>query len=65
MVNVNMDSEPKVASEDSDVLGQLVRYLLPTSAVSPERAAPIPSDRELLIQCLLGTVCPVQPVVLL
>ena len=41
VVNVNTDSEPKVSSEDSDVLGQLVRHLLPTSAVSPPRADPI------------------------
>ena len=63
VVNVNTDSEPKVASEDSDVLGKLLRHLLPTSAVSPPRAAPILSDCELLIQRLLGTVRPVQPVV--
>ena len=46
VVNVNTDSRPKVASEDSDVL----RNLWPTSPVSPPRAAPIPSDSELLIQ---------------
>ena len=51
VVNVNTESEPKVVLEDSDVLGQLVRHLLPTSAVSPPRAVPIPSDRDLLIQC--------------
>ena len=63
VVNVNTDSKPKVASEDSDVLGQLVRQLLPTPAVSPPRVTPIPSDCELLIQGLLGTVRPVQLVV--
>ena len=63
VVNVNTDSDPKVALEDSDVLGLLVRHLLPTSAVSPPRVAPILSDRELLIQRLLATVHPVQPVV--
>ena len=57
------DSKPKVASEDSDVLEQIRRHLLPTPAVSPPKATPIPSDRELLIQRLLGTVHPVQPVV--
>ena len=40
-----------------------MRHLLPTSAMSPPRAAPIPSDRELLIQRMLGTVRPVHPVV--
>ena len=57
------DSKPQVASEDSDVLGWIMRHLLPTPAVSPPKVTPIPSDRELLIQCLLGTVHPVQPVV--
>ena len=57
------DSKPKVASEDSDVLEQIRRHLLLTSAVSPPKATPIPSDHELLIQRLLGTVHPVQPVV--
>ena len=41
------------------MLKQIRRHLLPTPAVSP----PIPSDHELLIQRLLGTVHPVQPVV--
>ena len=57
------DSKPKVASEDSDVLEQIRRHLLQTPAVSPPKATPIPSDCELLIQRLLGTVHPVQPVV--
>ena len=61
--NVNKDSKPKVESEDSDLLGQLMRHLLPTPAVSPLMATPFPSDCELLIQRLLGTVHPVQPVV--
>ena len=42
---------------------QIRRHLLPTPAVSPPKATPIPSDRDLLIQRLLGTVHPVQPVV--
>ena len=57
------DSKPEVAAEDSDVLKQIWRHLLPTPAVSLSRATPIPSDCELLIQRLLGTVHPVQPVV--
>ena len=48
------DSKSEVASEDSDVLGLLMRHLLPTPAVSPPRATPIPSDRELLIQRLMA-----------
>ena len=57
------DSQPNVASEESDVLEQIRRHLLPTLAVSPPKATPIPSDRGLLIQHLLGPVHPVQPVV--
>ena len=57
VVNENTDVKQEVASEDSDVLGLLMRHLLPTLAVSP------PSDRDLLIQHLLGTVHHVQPVV--
>ena len=57
------DSKPKVASEDSDVLERIRRHLLPTPAVSPPKATPNLSDRELLIQRLLGTVHPAQPVV--
>ena len=46
-----------------DVLGLLMRHLLPTPAVSPPRVTPMPSDRDLLIQRLLGIVHPVHPVV--
>ena len=47
MVDEDTDSKQDVASEDSDVLGLLLRHLLPTLAGSPPRATPIPSDREL------------------
>ena len=63
VASIDTDSKPKDASEDSDVLGMLMRHLLLTLAASPPKATPIPSDRELLIQCLLGTMNPVQPVV--
>ena len=63
VARVDTDSKPTVASEDSDVLGLLMRHLLPTPAVSPPKATPILSDRDLLIQRLLGTVHPLQPVV--
>ena len=53
VASVDTDSKPKDASEDSDVLG-LLRHLLPTPAVSPPQATSIPTDRELLLQCLLG-----------
>ena len=48
--------------KESDLLEQIKRQLLPAPAVSPPKATPIPSDYDLLIQRLLGTVHPVQPV---
>ena len=47
------DSLPNVASEESDLLEQLRRHLLPAPAVSPPKVTPIPSDYDLLIQRLL------------
>ena len=44
------------------MLGEFIRHLLPTPAVAAQRASLIPSDCELLVQRLLGTVQPVQPV---
>ena len=40
-----------------------MRRLLPKPTVPPPKAAPIPSDRELLIQHLLGTILPPLPVI--
>ena len=57
------DSQSPVALNESDVLDQIRRQLLPTPTVSPPKATSIPSDRDLLIQRLLGAVHPVQPVV--
>ena len=48
VVDVNTDGKPEVASED--VLGHIMRHLLPTPAVSPPKATPFPSDWELLSQ---------------
>ena len=44
------------------MLGLLMRHLLPMPVVSPPRATPIPLDCELLIQRMMGTEHPVQPV---
>ena len=57
------DTQSPVALKESNALDQIMRQLLPTPAVSPPNATPIPSDRDLLIQRLLGAVRPVQPVV--
>ena len=63
VASVDTNSRPNDVSADSDVLGELTRHLLPTPAISPPKATPIQSDYEILIQRLLGTVQPVQPVV--
>ena len=52
-----------MALNESVVLDQIRGQLLPTPTVSPPKATHIPSDRDLLIQLLLGAVHPVQPVV--
>ena len=36
--------------------------MLPTPALPPPQAVPIPSDRDLLIQQLMGAICPPKPV---
>ena len=52
-----------VVSTESEMLEEVMRQLLPTPAVSLLKATPIPSDRKLLIQRLLGAVRPAQPVI--
>ena len=63
MANVDTNSRPNDVSADSDVLGELMRHLLPTPAISPPKATPIQSDYELVVRRLLGIVQPVRPVV--
>ena len=60
--DIQPENKPEVLAEDQDMLDLLMRQLLPTPAVSPLRATPIPSDRELLIQRLMGPEHPVRPV---
>ena len=38
-----------------------MRHLLPMPVVSPPEATPIPSERDLLTQRLMGNIHPVQP----
>ena len=45
------------------MLDEVMRRLLPTPTVPHPKAAPIPSDRELLIQRLLGVLRPPQQVI--
>ena len=54
--DTHSECQPEVSSEDQDMLD------LPTPAVLPPRATPIPSDRALLIQRLMGPDHPVVPV---
>ena len=60
-VNVQAGASVGITPEDQDLLGTLMRHFLPTPVVSPPEATPIPSERDLLIQRLLGNIHPVQP----
>ena len=57
------DSQSPAGSTESETLDEIMRRLLPTPTLSHPKAAPIPSDRELLIQRLLGVIRSPQPVV--
>ena len=57
------DSQSPAVSAGSETLEYIMRRLLPTPKVLPPKAATIPSDRELLIQHLLGAIRPPQPVI--
>ena len=60
---VTEDSQSPAVSTESETLDEVIRRLLPTLTVPPPKAAPIPLDRELLIQRLLGAIRPPQPVI--
>ena len=60
---VTEDSQSPAVSTELETLDKVIRRLLPTPTVPPPKAAPIPSDRELLIQRLLGAIRPPQPVI--
>ena len=47
----------------TESLEDIIGKLLPTPARPPPEAAPIPSDKDLLIQRLMGAIRPSQPVV--
>ena len=51
------------ASPETDTLENIIRRLLPTPVPPAPRDDPIPTDRDLLIQRLLGTIVPSKPVV--
>ena len=43
------DTQSPVALQESDVLDQIMRQLLPTPPVSPPKVTPIPSERDMLV----------------
>ena len=49
-------------SPETETLDDIIRKLLSTPALPPPQAVPIPSDRDVLIQQLMGALCPPTPV---
>ena len=55
--------EPAPAtSPETETIEDIIRKFLPTPALQPPQAVPIPSDRDLLIQQLMAAICPPTPV---
>ena len=55
--------EPAPAtSPETETVEDIIRKLLPTPALPPPQAVPIPSDRDLLIKQLMEAICPPRPV---
>ena len=50
---VTVDEQIPTASPETETLEDIIRRLLPT----PPQADPIPADRDLIIQRLMGTIC--------
>ena len=59
---VMVDEQAPAASPETETLEDIIRKLLRTPALPPPQAAPIQSDRDLLIQQLMGAICPPKPV---
>ena len=49
-------------SPEMETLEDIIRKLSPTPALPPPQAVQIPSDRDVLIQQLMGALCPPMPV---
>ena len=49
-------------STETETVEDIIGKLLPTPALPPLQAVPIPSDRDLLIQQLMAAICPPTPV---
>ena len=59
---VTEDEQSPFESPETELLEDIIRKLLPTPPPPLPEAAPIPSDQDLLIQRLMGAICPSQPV---
>ena len=59
---VTVDEQIPTASPGMETLEDIIRRLLPTPALPPPQADPIPADQDLLIQQLMGALCPPTPV---
>ena len=59
---VTGDKPAPAASPETETLEDIIRKLLPTPALPPPQAVPIPSDRDILIQRLMGAIYPPKPV---
>ena len=60
---VTVKGQSSVELPETESMEDIIRKLLPTPARPPLEVAPIPSDKDLLIQRLIGAICPSQPVV--
>ena len=58
---VSVDKRIPPALPETETLEDIIRRLLPTPALPPQ-ACPIPSDRDILLQQLMGRVYPPEPV---
>ena len=59
---VTVDKEIPTTSPKTENLEDMIRKLLPTPALWPPQAVPIPSDRDVLIWQLMEAICPPTPV---
>ena len=60
---ITEDEPAPAASPETGNWENIIRKLLPMPALPPQPPVPIPSDREVLIQQLMGALCPPTPVV--
>ena len=60
---VAVDKQIRTPLPEKESLEEIISKLLPTPAPPKTRKDPIPSDRDLLVQRLLGTLAPTIPVV--